>query len=194
MMKRKAILILPKAKCLPHFANYDYIAVDGGLKLFENSSIKPQLIIGDFDSYQALPIGSNVIQLDPIKDDTDTLAALKYLDLNNYSEIIIYGGLQGRFDHSLANLLLLQTYPNLVLMDEQNKIRLLQADYELISDYTYFSLFTLTNCELAISDAKYNIERTLLTLKDTYGVSNEVSDKALIKVYSGSVYLVESND
>ncbi len=80
------------------------IAADGGLNALEAAGLVPDLIIGDFDSLGKTPEGENVIVLPAEKDDTDSMVSVKMaLDLG-YDTLIIYGGLGGRLDHSIANL------------------------------------------------------------------------------------------
>ena len=93
----------------------DYcIAVDGGLGYCGILGVEPDKIIGDFDSVsegekKALEqlkaqVPDLVLELNPEKDDTDMLAALKYgLELG-YRDFRIYAGTGGRFDHTLANI------------------------------------------------------------------------------------------
>ena len=57
-----------------------YIFCDAGLKHTEALGMKPDLIIGDFDSYskeEALKQGIETIVLPCEKDDTDTVFAVK---------------------------------------------------------------------------------------------------------------------
>lgn len=90
------------------------IAVDGGLAYCRQLALEPDIIIGDFDSSDAqtksvikqtaLYFPEKVIRLKPEKDDTDMLAALKWGLAAGMQDFIIYGGLGGRLDHTLANI------------------------------------------------------------------------------------------
>ena len=53
------------------------IAADGGYDYLCGFNIKPDLIIGDFDSLGLVPSGSSVIKLPAVKDNTDTEAAIE---------------------------------------------------------------------------------------------------------------------
>lgn len=84
------------------------IAADGGLEPALEHGDEPDLIVGDFDS---LPAGSRKLRTDiprrvlpAEKDDTDLLAAVKIGWQRGYRRFLIYGGLGGRMDHTLANL------------------------------------------------------------------------------------------
>ncbi|MEG1190681.1 MAG: thiamine diphosphokinase [Oscillospiraceae bacterium] len=88
------------------------IAADGGLSYLEKAGISPDLILGDFDSLGRIPEGENVLPLNPEKDDTDMLVAVKMALEMGAEVLVIYGGLGGRFDHSLANLQVLAFIAN----------------------------------------------------------------------------------
>ena len=83
------------------------LAADGGLRHTEALGIRPDGILGDFDSLGFVPEGAAVFPVE--KDDTDAmLAARKGLELG-YREFVIYGGLDGpRLDHTVANFQTLQ--------------------------------------------------------------------------------------
>ena len=84
------------------------IAADGGLEPALEHGDEPDLVVGDFDS---LPAGSRRLRTDiprrvlpAEKDDTDLLAAVKVGWQRGCRQFLIYGGLGGRMDHTLANL------------------------------------------------------------------------------------------
>lgn len=80
----------------------DYlIAADGGLRHCED--LRPQEILGDFDSLGYVPEGAQVFPVE--KDDTDSMLAVRRgLELG-YGDFLIYGGMGGtRLDHTVANL------------------------------------------------------------------------------------------
>lgn len=84
------------------------IAADGGLSRLEKMGRKPDLIVGDFDSYRGeLPDKVDIIRHPVMKDDTDTALAVSESLKRGASKIVIYGGLGGRLDHSIANIQLL---------------------------------------------------------------------------------------
>lgn len=84
----------------------DYvIAADGGWLTCEKAGVKPQLLLGDFDSLGKVPDFARIERFPVEKDDTDMMLAIKHgLELG-HREFHIYGGLGGRrSDHSVANL------------------------------------------------------------------------------------------
>ena len=90
------------------------------------SNVKLDYAVGDFDSISAqelktLESYTNVIKLNPIKDETDTLYALRMF--REYDNLYLLGGISGsRIDHFVANLKLLYEFENLVIIDENTDI------------------------------------------------------------------------
>ncbi len=80
------------------------IACDKGLLNSDRLGIKPDIIIGDFDSLGFTPKGENVVLLPVRKDDTDVGYAIKYALASGYKEFIVYGAVGGSLDHTLANI------------------------------------------------------------------------------------------
>lgn len=87
----------------------DYvIAADAGYLTCQKEGIRPDLLIGDFDS-MAEPLDfPNRVRLPVEKDDTDTMMAAK-IGLDKGCKVFyIYGGTGGkRLDHTLSNLQML---------------------------------------------------------------------------------------
>ena len=96
-------LELPAAK-----AGEFVIAADGGVKALENRGLRWDLALGDFDSLGRVPEGGEVLRYPAEKDETDMHLALREGFARGYRRFVIYGGLGGRLDHSLANLQLLR--------------------------------------------------------------------------------------
>ncbi len=94
--------------------NADFIiAVDGGARYAAKLGTVPHLAIGDFDTLTPQEVeelerkGVAIERHPPNKDYTDThLAVLKALEMG-YRDIILVAALGNRFDHTLANVMLL---------------------------------------------------------------------------------------
>lgn len=83
------------------------IAADGGLRHTEKLNIRPDLVIGDFDSLGFTPEGANVFPVE--KDDTDAMLAVRRGLQLGYREFVLYGSMDGpRLDHTIANFQTLQ--------------------------------------------------------------------------------------
>lgn len=89
--------------------SYDYaIACDKGVIYAEKMGITPDIIMGDFDSYTGnIPECFNGIEVErhPVmKDDTDTMLAIKHAFNKGYDHIVIACALGGQMDHTIANI------------------------------------------------------------------------------------------
>lgn len=80
------------------------VAADGGYARLQALGLKIDAVIGDFDSLGYAPEHKNVIRLSVEKDDTDTLAAIRYGLEQGCREFYIYGGTGGRISHTIANV------------------------------------------------------------------------------------------
>ena len=90
------------------------IAVDGGYEYCCLLDIRPDYVLGDFDSLsskqaekleeRAQKDQTNVIRIPRDKDDTDMLAAIKLGLQEGYRSFRLYGGSGGRLEHTLANI------------------------------------------------------------------------------------------
>ncbi len=79
-------------------------AADGGYRHCLAAGLTPSLLLGDFDSLEALPDGIETHTFPVEKDDTDTMLAIKTGLDAGYRVFHLYGGTGGRLDHTLANL------------------------------------------------------------------------------------------
>ena len=90
---------------LPQLRQGDFVmAIDGGFRHLQQAGIRPNLLVGDFDSLEAVPAEVETMQLPREKDDTDMLAGLREGLRLGFSTFHIYGGTGGRFDHTMANV------------------------------------------------------------------------------------------
>ena len=92
------------------------ICADSGYDKALSAGIKPDLLIGDFDSVKSkLPDDIDVLRAPAHKDDTDTLLAVRTALEKGFDEIILAGACGGRTDHTLANIATLLYIRNTVL-------------------------------------------------------------------------------
>ena len=79
------------------------IAADSGLKFCLEANVRPDLIVGDFDSFfGALPKGVETVKLPTHKDDTDLLFAARCGVERGLSRFAILGGYGSRPDQNMA--------------------------------------------------------------------------------------------
>lgn len=176
---------------------YVVIACDKAVEALINQKIAIDLAIGDFDSLENKELLKDIktIKLDNIKDFSDTSYAIKYA-YKKTSDVILIGGIKGtRSDHLIANLFLMEKYPNLVIMDDTNKFtRLNEGSYTIKKlDYKYLSIFPITNSRLTVKGTKYTLNKKELLAFDPLGLSNEINDsEAVIELHEGVLLIVQS--
>ena len=84
------------------------ICCDAGYRLAQRLGVRPDLLLGDFDSYTgALPEDIPVQRYIRDKDDTDTVIAVRYALEHGYDSILLVAATGGRLDHLLGNLQIL---------------------------------------------------------------------------------------
>ena len=84
----------------------DYIiAADSGYRYCNDLEVIPDLLVGDFDSYnEIIPNNIEVHRLPCVKDDTDLLYASRCAVDKKFKNIVIFGGYGSRPDQNLAML------------------------------------------------------------------------------------------
>ncbi len=176
-----------------------FIYCDCGLKHEKNFGIKPDLIIGDFDSHDMPQDLSNVIILPVIKDDTDTIFAVKEAMKRGFDDFILVGVTGGRQDHNLGNiyalLMLAEKNKNALIVDDYSEIKLIKANekIKIKRGWKFFSLINISGTAkgISIKGAKYNLENAEITPDFQYGISNEVlGDYAEVFLSEGSLLLI----
>ena len=169
------------------------IAADGGLAYCREAGIEPDIIIGDFDSFGSVPDGKEVIRLNPIKDVTDTFAALEEGLKRHFSEFRLYCCTGGRLSHTVANIAALR-----YLVSKGARAKLISDGMtaEICKDRAeaegcrYFSLFPCgESADVIIKNAAYPGEFTL-DCRSSLGASNAPRGKAEITVVRGEVLVI----
>ncbi len=80
------------------------IAADKGLLQLRAHGVEPDLVVGDFDSLGYVPEARELLRHPVEKDDTDMMLAAREGLRRGFRDFILYGGLGGRLDHTLANV------------------------------------------------------------------------------------------
>ena len=175
------------------------ICADGGLAHAKARGVTPDLIVGDFDSLGQIPQGENVRVHPVAKDETDSFLAVRYALERGCSEFLIYGGLGGRFDHTLANVQLLHFLcekgcrGTLVGADGTHVTAIkdgnLSFDAALSGSIGVFSL-TDESRGVTIKNFKFEAENVTLTDRTSFGASNEFCGKAGFVCVEDGVLLI----
>lgn len=186
------------------------IGADRGIEFLKKTGIKPDYIVGDFDSanQQALDyfkkLNVKVIRFQPEKDDTDTRIAVELAIREGSTSIYIIGGTGTRIDHVLGNIqnlsLAMQNGIECYLIDPNNRIRLVNRETILSKSEQYgeyISLISHTSevTGLTLRGFYYPLTNYTMTCSHAIGISNEiVEEKAVISFDSGCLIVVESRD
>ncbi len=179
------------------------VACDGGYYHFLKEKLEPDILVGDFDTLDENEIKNPgvISKLNPIKDDTDTFWAIKYLISKGYQEIRFYGCLGQKLDHTLANIQLLA-----YLKDNKVKAYLYTPDNSSV-------LFLLRNESISFkkeakgklsvfsygkeangvyeTNLKYTLNNATLTDSVPLGISNEfIRQTATLTVKEGTLLVM----
>lgn len=173
------------------------IAADGGYKYLSELSLRPDLLVADFDSLTvSAPDDIPVMRFKSEKDDTDMGLAISEGIRHGYTEFYLYGGTGGRADHTFAN------YQALISLARRGMRGCLVGENSLTTAITDSSLllnplasgtvsvFAIDNrCEgVSIKGLKYEVDHAPLTNDFPLGVSNEMIGKpAVISVEKGTL-------
>lgn len=184
----------------------DYvIAADAGLINARRFGVEPHVLVGDFDSLGEPDVGKDteVIRVPAEKNETDTQLAVKLALEQGAREIVIVGGLDGRLDHTLSVLGILEYLDSIhvhgIVTNGKNRARFLRNNSTLIprSHFRYISLIAADPKVKGVSveGCKYPLHRATLDRLNQYAVSNEIDGNcALVDVRRGGVWIVESMD
>lgn len=93
-----------------HYAEQDLhltIAVDGGYAQLERAGYAPDIAVGDFDSLGFVPQTAPTRVFPRMKDESDMELACMAAREERCNELLLYGCLSQRLDHTIANMQLL---------------------------------------------------------------------------------------
>lgn len=164
----------------------DYvICADRGVCHARVLGIIPDLIVGDFDSTSKEDLeyfkekGIEIETFDPHKNETDTeLAILRAME-KGATEVVIYGGLGSRLDHSLANVHLLYKLlkanikgklmnPNNIVYLAQNYMKVSGEKGDLLSLIPFAGRVT----GVTTKNLEYPLKDAIIDIGTSLGVSN----------------------
>lgn len=86
------------------------IAVDAGFAHLEALGVAPDMAVGDFDSLGYVPQCRRVSRYSTKKDESDMELAMQKACEWGHDDLVVYGALSGRLDHTVANLQLFARY------------------------------------------------------------------------------------
>lgn len=188
------------------------IAADGGAHHCQALGIRPDVLIGDLDSAAELlsaeyeAAGTEVIRFPERKDYTDLELAIRHARSLGIRDVLVLGALGGRWDQTLANLLLPATSDladmRISLLDGLQEILLLRAGSDLDAPARLeirgesgdtVSLIPLGGdaCGVTTEGLEYPLSEGCLLFGATLGISNVLlNKKATVQAREGILLCV----
>lgn len=197
------------ANLLEVIRTFDYtIGVDRGAWWLLKHNITPDIAIGDFDSvttseFQLIQKKAKRIDKYPKKKDfTDMELAIEQAITLRPKEVVIYGAVGSRLDHTMGNIFLLERLNEAgiagVIRDINNEVRIVSNRITVRNEirYPYISLLPITETiKVSLKGFVYDVSRVSIRRGQTLGISNEIyGDQASIEVHEGKVLVIQSRD
>lgn len=192
--------------------SYDMvIAVDGGLEPMEKLNLKPDTVVGDFDTVKSEVLeqyrsmkGVAFERHNPEKDETDTELALRTAMEHGCTDLVLLGATGGRLDHSIGNIHLLYTClkkgVKASIIDEKNRLYILDRGktYKAAGVWgKYISFLPLTEevHGITLKGFKYPLNQKDIRIGTSLCISNELAaETGTITFSDGVLICVESHD
>ena len=185
------------------------ICCDAGMRHAKALGIDPDYIVGDFDSVSAELLeeyrGKNIPirQFPARKNETDMeLGIFLALELGA-TDLILFGGIGDRFDHTLANahylLALLKKGVRARLVDEKNCVEVIDRHLTVqgrVGDLVSTIPLSMEVKGITLKGFSYPLTDYDLTLDDDYiAVSNVLAEEtAEIDIREGYLFVIRSKD
>ena len=175
------------------------IAADAGYRVCRTAGITPDLLLGDFDSMEEPEDFPNIRRVPVEKDDTDTMAAIRYGMQAGCREFHLYAAMGGRLEHTIANL---QT---LLFLKKNGAKGYLWDAFSMTtvicnesisfreSMEGILSVFAMGGDAKGVTETglKYQLQDALLENSFPKGISNEfIGEEATVSVKDGSLLIL----
>lgn len=184
------------------------IVVDGALEITHGLGVKPDFIVGDFDTVNQELLEHYekdiILRHPPEKDQTDTELAIETALNSGCNHLVFFGATGSRLDHSLGNIFLLE---NLLkqgveaeILNENNRLYLKNQDFvlkrkEARGDFVSLLPLTETVENVTLCGFKYPVENLTFYREKTLGISNEITEEEARAEFSQGIFIVvESRD
>jgi thiamine pyrophosphokinase len=160
--------------------NENIYGADGGGLHIHNLKLKPKLLLGDFDSlsaeiYEKFSKECQIKRYPPNKNYSDGELLIKTL-YNDYDELIIFGALGGRYDHSFFNAFLLEIYPKCKIINNKEELFVIDSNHKFISEIgktVSFLPLDRENC-ISLINFEYELNKKEVKRGESLTLSNIV--------------------
>jgi len=190
--------------------DYDIVvAADSGLKHLNAVDVKPDYLVGDFDSVDKsllaeIDISITSVVRHPVeKDKTDTELAIDVLNELNVDDITILGGTGSRLDHTLSNIFSLRYIYDLglngTIIDEYNSVTYIRGvnAVSMKNEGTYISVLPISDigAEISLKGFHYPLDHKCLIMGSSLGVSNYiVKNEGTVICHKGEALIIKARD
>lgn len=178
------------------------ICADGGFDIANECGIKPDLLIGDFDSIKVIPENLNKITLPIEKDVTDSVAAYNEGVERGFKKFVMFGATGGRFEHTLANISLMANASKhnieFLIIDDKHIFRSITNSSIKIKkrENQQISVFAYGGNTVGVTEKGFYYslcDYTLTPFNGALGTSNHiVDDYGEITVENGTLIIIET--
>lgn len=175
-----------------------FIFCDGGLAHEAELGVSPNLIVGDFDSFQRPDTKVETITLPTAKDDTDVFYAVKEAIKRGFRDFLLVGCAGGRLDHTMVNISVLLYLDSQgchgVMADDYSLTEIISGTAYIPGSFAYFSVLALDEeLHLSIRNAMFPLENSTIQRAFQYGISNQVlpGRTAEVCITKGTALLVK---
>lgn len=174
------------------------IAVDAGFAHLEAIGVAPDMAVGDFDSLGYVPKARRVSRHPVKKDKSDMELAMEKAVAWDHDELVIYGALGARLDHTLANLQLFARFSErdvyVTAVGDTYAVRLLTGPdvFELPVTQGTVSVFSANDTARGVIERgmAYSLDDEPLSNRTSRGLSNELTgEEATVAVEQGTLYV-----
>jgi thiamine pyrophosphokinase len=159
------------------------VGVDQGCSVLLDQGITPNYFIGDFDSFNIETITNNnnhkIIILEKEKNYSDLEFAVKHF-IGDNNKIVIINNLQGRFDHIISSVFLLEMCKNIYIKNFNSEIYLTEKFFTgSFPPGTLISLVPISPIVKGITTEGlyFQLQNETLKRESTRGISNKIIDK-----------------
>ena len=175
-----------------------FIAADGGGNVAREMGLKPDVVIGDLDSYQSSGEENIKIIHNPGQETNDLEKALDFILKEEATDVVVFGAVGKRLDHTLKNLSVLSRFHSqfnsLVYKDRYGDIFLLPKNYTAKYPVdTTISLYPLSGRVTGITTRglKYPLNNETLENGVRDGSSNKTTEPEIEITYkTGELLMV----
>ena len=179
------------------------IGVDIGAKVLLDAGVKPDLAIGDFDSFENFGLfekaGIRIIKYPIEKDKSDTELAIDFAVENEFTGFLFSSMLGRRIDHALFNISLLlklcKEGKNCAIVEENEEIYPISSESRIfkVNTVDIVSIFPLDKIVYGVltEGLKYELQNKDLFYGSTLPLSNvALKNEISISIKKGTALVI----